>query len=215
MNTEQIKKHWENIYDSTPVEETGWYEEHPTPSLELIEQCGLSSTDRILDVGSGASTLIDALAENDYKNILAVDISEKALSTLKDRLSKKGTEDRVELIVDNVAAPSRLQSLSPVTLWHDRALLHFLQTEEEKNQYARTLRSLVKAGGYAVIAEFSPDGVDKCSGLDVKKYDASHLSDLLGSDFELKRKFNYQYTTPSGGERPYIYTLFRRKQATV
>lgn len=211
MDTEKAKDHWESIYESTAIEETGWYEEQPRPSLKLIEQCDLSSADRIIDVGSGASTLIDALAEKGYRDITAVDVSRKALDALQQRLESKGLTDRVTMIESDVTETAALGNLSPVKLWHDRALLHFLRSDAEREQYARTLRELLQPGGYAIIAEFSPEGVDRCSGLEVQKYDSTTLSELLGDEFTLIEQFDYLYETPSGGERPYIYTLWQRE----
>ncbi len=210
MDTSETKQHWESIYASTPVEQTGWYEEQPTPSLDLIDECNISKQDRIIDVGSGASTLIDQLAEQGYKNISAVDISEKALQNLRKRLQKKGLSDQVTLINKDITQSSALREHPPVSLWHDRALLHFLQEENARDRYAETVQNLVKSGGFAVIAEFSPEGVDKCSGLEVRKYDSSDLSELLGPNFILQKQFDHLYTTPSGGKRPYIYTLFQK-----
>ena len=103
-----------------------------------------------------------------------------------------------------------MKDLKNIALWHDRALLHFLLEEKERETYLSVLKKLVKKGGYVIIASFSLIGAKKCSGLNVMNYDQRMLSDYLGQDFDLIEHFDYIYYTPSGEERPYIYTLFKR-----
>ena len=205
------KEHWETVYKTREIDTLGWYEETPTPSINLVAKLGLSRHDAILDVGSGASTLIDHLADQGYENIFACDISETALEKLKDRLGEEKAS-RITWIVDDITCPTKLKSIGEVALWHDRAMLHFLREEEERNAYLATLKSVVKKGGHVIIAVFSTVGAKKCSGLDLKNYDEKLLADFLGDDFTLVEHFSHIYHMPSGDARPYVYTLFRRKQ---
>ncbi len=205
-----FEKHWNQIYSSQPVRELSWYESRPEPSLKLLDKCGLETEDPILDVGVGASTLIDCLIERGFRNLYAVDISEIALDQLKSRLGEEKA-GRVSWIVDDVTKPARLLQLSNFALWHDRALLHFLTKDEQRQTYKRTLANAVRPGGYVIIAAFSPQGAKQCSGLEVHNYDQNSLAEFMGKSFNLKEWFDYLFTMPSGDLRPYTYTLFQKQ----
>lgn len=204
------KSHWETVYNSKEITTLGWYEETPGPCIALVEKLGLDRRDAILDMGCGASTFIDYLADSGYENIIACDISEAALDKLKARIGNKKAA-RIQWIVDDITRPAALDSIGGITLWHDRAMLHFLRGESEKSMYLSTLKRVVKSGGYAIIAVFSATGARKCSGLDLQNYDEDMLKDFLGGDFDLMDSFSHTYHMPSGDPRPYIYTLFQRK----
>jgi len=204
-----MKDHWNRVYDSNETTRLGWYEAVPEKSLQLISQCDIQKDDPILDIGSGASTLIDALVEKGFRNIIAADLSEVALDKLKGRLGRKKAS-RVSWIVDDVTQSVHLSKLSDVALWHDRAVLHFLVEEKQRQAYRATLDKALRQGGYVIIAAFSLEGANKCSGLDVHNYDAEMLSHFLGEGYKLKASFDFTYRMPSGASRPYIYTLFER-----
>ena len=204
------KEHWNKVYSSNDMTSLGWYEDIPKPSLDLIAKCGLTKEAKILDVGSGATTLIDNLIQQGYKNIIALDISAIALDKLKSRLSKENSEF-IQWVVDDITNPQKLDFSLKVDLWHDRTVLHFLTDENRQAGYLSTLKKIVKKGGYVIIAVFSLEGAKKCSGLDVVNYDHKMISELLGNDFELLEYFNHLYINPSGGKRPYVCTLFRRE----
>ncbi|MEW6144078.1 MAG: class I SAM-dependent methyltransferase [Thermodesulfobacteriota bacterium] len=206
------KDHWDRVYAANEINRLGWYEAAPEPSISLISKCRIGKDDPILDVGAGASTLIDYLLDQGYSNITVLDISETALEKLKERLGEEKSR-RVRWIVDDITEPAQMAELRDVALWHDRALLHFLLGEKEREMYLTVLNRSVRIGGYVIIAAFSLTGARKCSGLDVMNYDQRILSDFLGKDYCLIEYFDYLYYTPSGQERPYIYTLFRRKQS--
>ncbi len=207
-----MEEHWDHIYASESVPTLGWYETRPEPCLRLLKMCGLGAEDPILDVGAGASTLVDCLIEKGFQNIYAVDISGIALDQIKLRLGAEKA-NRVSWIVDDITKPTRLGQLSGIALWHDRALLHFLTEEEDRQAYLRTLLKVVRPGGYIIIAVFSLQGAKQCSGLAVRNYDQNLLAEFLGKSFELKEWFDYLYTQPSGNLRPYIYSLFQRRYA--
>jgi ubiquinone/menaquinone biosynthesis C-methylase UbiE len=202
-------KHWNSIYTSREVFKLGWYEESPTPSLTLISKTNIKKEETILDVGAGATTLIDNLIQQGYKNIVAVDISEVALSRLKERLGEEKAS-LVKWIVDDITQPAYIDKLEDIALWHDRAVLHFLLEENQQQMYLNTLKNTVKRGGNVIIAAFSLKGAKKCSGLDIKNYDQNMLAKFLGKEFNLIEYFDYTYKMPSGELRPYIYTLFKK-----
>jgi EEF1A lysine methyltransferase 2 len=204
--------HWNHIYSSEPVSSLGWYEETPGPSIDLLEKCQLGVNDPILDVGAGASTFIDSLVQKGFQNLYALDISEVALSKLRSRVGEVKAR-RVKWIVEDITMPSELANLRNVALWHDRALLHFLTEEANRQIYKRIILNTVRPGGYAIIAAFSPQGAKRCSELDVRNYDQNDLAEFLGTGFVLKEWFDYLYTMPSGNLRPYVYTLFQRQSS--
>lgn len=204
-----MKDHWNKVYTSKEINKLGWYEETSEPSLKLISECRLDKDDLILDVGVGASTLIDSLIELGYSNIIAVDISENAIKKLRERLGEEKSR-LVKWIVDDITRPKHIQNLSNIALWHDRALFHFLLEEKQRQMYLATLKKVVKKGGHVILASFSLTGAKMCSGLNVMNYDQTMLSNFLGDDFELIEYFDYTYHMPSAEERPYIYTLFKR-----
>ena len=205
-----IKQHWDHVYQNSSVDQLGWYESTPEPSLNLIGRCNLHKDAAILNVGAGATTLVDELLELGYRNIVANDISNSALEKLQQRLgSEKSTW--VQWIVDDLSNPNALLSLKQVDLWHDRAVLHFLQDPREQLEYFKLLLKLVKQEGFVIIAAYHLDGAERCSGLPVFRYNAAMLQKNLGKEFIQKDAFDYSYSTPSGASRKYIYTLFQRK----
>ncbi len=204
-----LLKHWNKVYSSKNAAELGWYEDFPEQSLNLIKKCNLRIDDTIIDVGCGASLLIDNLIKEGYKSIIAVDLSENAINKLKQRLGKQKSAE-IQWIIDDVSNPKTIINLKNIDLWHDRAVLHFLVNEKDRQTYKNALNRLVKRNGYAIIAAFSLQGAKKCSGLDVYRFDKKILSDFLGDNFKLLMHFDYLYKMPSGDTRPYIYTLFKR-----
>ena len=205
-----MKEHWEGVYQNTASEKLGWFEARSEPSLQLIEQCNLPQDAAILNVGTGATTLVDELLNLGNSNLIANDISSQALEELQLRLGPEQSK-MVHWVVDDLTHPNELQTLKQVELWHDRAVLHFFNEPEEQDSYFNLLRKLVKHEGYVIIAAFNLDGAPKCSGLPVFRYDAAMLQAKLGNEFLLKEAFDYSCTTPSGDTREYVYTLFQRQ----
>lgn len=204
----KLALHWDNAYKKSPVEKLGWYEKVPEPSLRLIDKCRLSKEARVLNVGVGATSLVGELLTRGFKNVIANDISQEAVSQLKSVLGSESK--KVQWLIDDLTKPSMLKSLEKIDLWHDRAVLHFFTSREDQDSYFSLLKSLIKSKGFAVIAVFNLDGAQMCSGLPVYRYDKKMLSEKMGNDFELLESFDYTYTMPSGDTRKYIYTLFQK-----
>lgn len=209
-NPEKIKvqEHWNKVYEKSDPEKLGWYEKHARPSIQLIEKCDLPKKARILNVGAGATTLIDDLLNSGYKNLIATDISARGLQVLKDRLAEK--QIQVQWIIDDLTNPQKLKLIPAIDLWHDRAVLHFLLEEQEQKSYFDLVRKLVRSNGYVIIATFNLHGTEKCSGLKVHRYDAKMIADRMGPDFNLIQSFDYTYRMPTGNTRDYVYTLFQK-----
>jgi SAM-dependent methyltransferase len=211
MKKNDLEAHWETVYKKKQVEKLGWFEENPAPSLELIAKCNLNKDSSILNVGAGATRLVDVLLELGYTNIIANDLSGEALEKLKSRLGDPLSE-QVKWIVDDLTNPGELIALEPMDLWHDRAVLHFFTGNQDQDTYFDLLKQLVKPGGYAIIATFNLKGAPTCSGLPVFRYDQQMLQEKLGQKFVLQEAFDYTYINPSGDDRPYIYTLFKKAE---
>ena len=205
-----FKKHWNAAYQKSPVTNLGWYEENPTPSVELIESCNLPKEALIFNAGAGATTLISELLAKGYENIVVNDISSVALSELKSQLPAP-MNATVQFVVDDLTNPSELLKIKNVDLWHDRAVLHFFTEEKQQKAYFDLLKGALKPKGFVILAEFNLEGAKKCSGLDVFNYNEAMLQERLGTDFVLLKSFNYTYTQPSGNTREYVYTLFQKK----
>lgn len=204
--------HWDRIYNTRDVDQLGWHEPVPEPSLRLIQSCALDKSSVILNVGAGATTLVDELLRLGYKQIIANDISPVALEKLKQRLGKQ--QDKVKWVIDDLLHPSELTGIGPVDLWHDRAVLHFFTNPAEQEQYFGLLKKLVASPGFVILATFRTKGATTCSGLPVLGYDAPGLEMKLGSDFEILETFDHTYIMPSGDSRKYIYALFKRIRKT-
>ena len=200
--------HWNKVYTNAEIENLGWYENDPKESLELIEKCKLDKDAAIFISGAGATTLVDELLERKYTNIIANDIAETALISLKSRI---GRSEAVKFVIDDLTKPKKLQFLPKIDLWIDRAVLHFFLKEEDQKSYFDILKQLVKPDGFVIIAAFNLEGAKKCSGLDVYNYNADMIANRLGNEFNLLTTFDHTYVMPSGGERPYVYTLFQRR----
>ena len=203
-----FKKHWNSTYLKNQTENIGWYEEKSDQTLALIQETKLPKNATILNVGAGSSSLIDNLLEEGFSHIIANDLSNESLKPLKLKFDKN---NKVEFIVDDLLNPSKLNKLKNIDLWNDRAVLHFFLSKEEVTAYFNLLKMVLKPKGFVIIAVFAKNGADKCAGLPLKKYNVKMLENELGNDFELKKSFNYTFVNPFGGERPYIYTLFQRK----
>ena len=209
LKNKNYQFHWDEIYSNTEICRLGWYESAPVPSLQLVCSCRLPLDATILNVGAGASTLVDELLAAGFHNLIVNDISPLALEKLKQRLG--GERDKVRWLIDDLTQPIALQCIGPVDLWHDRAVLHFFNEKAEQEAYFNLLKKLVKSGGFVILATFHLNGATKCSGLPVHRYDQHMIAERLGSGFELLQAFNHTYTMPSGDKREYIYTLFERK----
>jgi SAM-dependent methyltransferase len=211
--TPSLKHHWNKKYADGPISQLGWYEPRSTPSVQLIEACAVPKHSPIVDAGSGASTLIANLLEIGYQNLIAIDISDVALAQARNHLNEKQAA-RVQWVVDDVTRPSALLQLHDIAVWHDRAVFHFLNDEQDRQTYRCLVQKALKPGGFLVIATFALGGAAQCSGLPVQKYSAASLCEFFGDGFKLVESFDYLYTMPSGDERAYVYARFQKTPAS-
>jgi len=203
------KQHWDNAYKKTELEKLGWYESRSEKTFDIINELPLSKDAKQLHVGVGSSTLVDELLEEGYTNIMANDLSIVSLNSLQDRLGSKS--DNIEFIQDDITQPKKLHLLKDISLWNDRAVLHFFTEKEDQKAYFNLLKSVVVSQGFVIIAVFAEHGAEKCCGLALQRYNVEMLKESLGEEFMLLQSFDHTFINPFGGERPYIYTLFQRK----
>jgi len=171
----------------------------------MIGAVAPAEDDEIVDVGGGASTLVDCLLERGFRRLTVLDISDAALDAARRRLGARAGE------VNWVVGDARdLHLPRPVGLWHDRAVFHFLTRESDQARYLSCLHENLRPGGHVILATFGQRGPEKCSGLPVERYDARKLSERLGADFELLQSVEKMHTTPSGATQQFTYCLFRR-----
>ena len=200
------KDHWEQVYSTKPTEKLGWYKLHLQTSLTWIKGLGLPLDAPIIDVGGGASTLVDDLLDAGYRSITVLDISAKAMSSAKARLGEKaGLVTWLDGDITSVDLP-----IHSYELWHDRATFHFLTMIEQQRKYRDNVLKTLRPGGHLIIGTFAPEAPPQCSGLPVQRYSAEQLADTLGGEFELKRHHLELHITPGGVEQMYLYCLFRR-----
>lgn len=205
MNDEARKTHWENVYDSKPFTDVSWYQQKPDTSLRLIHDSGISRDDAIIDVGGGASTLVDHLLDDGYTDMTVLDLSSVALVRSRERLGARA--DDVRWIVADV---THFETERRYALWHDRAVLHFLTNPIDREHYVSALRAALAPGGSLVLATFGPDGPRRCSGLEVRRYDVDTMQELLGPEFELEDHVLEEHRTPTGGMQQFLCTRWRR-----
>jgi len=206
MSDVSRQAHWENVYATRGEREVSWFEEQPALSLELIGAAGATPRSSVIDVGGGASRLVDALLADAFEAVTVLDISEPALSAAKRRLGSKAAQ--VTWVVADVTTWEPSQQYD---LWHDRAVLHFLTDASDRAAYVARLAEALRPGGHAIIGTFALDGPERCSGLPVVRYNAASLAALLGPDFDLVETRTHAHKTPMGGVQRFQFSLFRRR----
>jgi trans-aconitate methyltransferase len=205
MSDASRQAHWDNVYTTKGEREVSWFQENPAPSLELIAAKGLSVDAAIIDIGGGASRLVDDLLARKFRRITVLDLSGAALGAAKERLGERGAD--VKWVVADV---TKWDPTGTYDLWHDRAAFHFLTEAGDRVAYLSRLKMAIKPGGYVIIATFAPDGPERCSGLPVVRYDAESLSETLGDEFVLLKTQRHLHPTPWGSEQRFQFSLFRR-----
>ena len=198
------KKHWGDVYQEKSSSELSWYQKEPKLSLELIHSTNVASNDAIIDVGGGASVLVDYLGNECFTNLTVLDISENAIAIAKKRLGNSAKN--IDWIVSDITQFDVLQKFS---LWHDRALFHFLTDTSDREIYVKALKNAIRPEGYLIIATFAIGGPEKCSGLEIVQYDSEKMIAELGDNFKLLEERKEVHITPYNKEQKFIYFLFQ------
>jgi 2-polyprenyl-3-methyl-5-hydroxy-6-metoxy-1,4-benzoquinol methylase len=205
MDPNERKSHWENVYGTKGEQEVSWFQDIPTTSLDLLSADGVTLDSAVIDIGAGASRLVDALIARRHRNVTVLDVSGAALATAQARLGSQA--DTVRWIEADI---TQWNPTERYDVWHDRAVLHFLTSEAERDAYRRALLAAVRPGGLVVIGTFDLDGPEKCSGLTVQRYSGASLADMLGDGFERLDTRQEEHATPWGSTQRFQFSRFRR-----
>lgn len=198
-------EHWDAVYTGKSPTDVSWYQHAPAPSLRALAHAGAVPASSLVDVGGGASNLVDALLAQGWQDLTVLDIAAPALDTAKARLGHLA--DMVNWVAEDITewVPERT-----FDVWHDRAVFHFLTEQEQREAYQRALLQGTAKGSHVIIATFALDGPEKCSGLPVQRYDAAGLARQLGDRFELTDTWLEDHVTPWGAVQSFNWCLFRR-----
>jgi SAM-dependent methyltransferase len=197
--------HWERIYATRPAAEVSWYESEPTTSLRLIEARASGPSTAVIDVGGGASSLVDRLLADGFTDLAVLDISQRALDEVRERLGEQARH--VRFILDDVLTwePDRRYDV-----WHDRAVFHFLTESTARDRYVDLAGRAIRRDGALVLGTFADDGPTQCSGLPVCRYSPPHLAQAFSTNFTLVEHERDEHVTPGGVIQPFTWVVLRR-----
>jgi SAM-dependent methyltransferase len=199
------REHWENVYATKASDRVSWFRPHLDKSLAFLDAVKLDRNSGIIDVGGGASTLVDDLLDRGYKNITVLDLSETALNAVRTRLGERGSS--VHWVCADVTRAEL--PAAAFEFWHDRAVFHFLLDPRARARYVEAVRRTLKPGGHIVVATFGPHGPEKCSGLEVLHFSAKALHAEFGEDFTRLGDATELHVTPWGTEQEFVYCYCR------
>ncbi|MNJ33204.1 bifunctional 3-demethylubiquinone-9 3-methyltransferase/ 2-octaprenyl-6-hydroxy phenol methylase [compost metagenome] len=204
MATGSAEKHWERVYAERSATELSWFEPSPATSLKAIALTGLKAGARGVDVGGGASALVDRLVRDGFR-MTVLDIAAGGLAVARQRLGM--VAEQVDWVVADV---TQWRPTGQYDLWHDRAVFHFLAHEDDRHRYVETLAASLRSGGWIIMATFAPDGPERCSGLPVQRWSSVGLQAELGDRFALRADWTETHTTPSGAAQKFTWAVFQR-----
>jgi len=203
--TVDSKRHWENVYLTKSADAVSWYQPTARRSLELVRRVASDLTTPVIDVGGGASVLVDDLLHAGYSDLTILDLSAAALATARARLGNNSA--RVRWIEADVRTAQFSEARYGV--WHDRAVFHFLTDAHDRAAYVSQVKLAVRPGGYVLVSTFGPDGPERCSGLEVCRYSSDELHTEFGPGFVVVATDEEVHETPSGAHQAFIYCLCR------
>jgi ubiquinone/menaquinone biosynthesis C-methylase UbiE len=203
------KQHWEQVYSTKATDAVSWFQEHADQSLRLIHQTGLGKGAAIIDVGGGASILVDELVAEGYTDLTVLDLSSAALAVAKQRVAKQN--DAVHWMEGDITRAEF--SVHRFDIWHDRAVFHFLTDLADRQAYVERVMRAVRPGGHVIIATFAEDGPEKCSGLPVMRYKPESLHAEFGEAFLLVQHENEEHHTPFGTVQQFVYCYCRKSNS--
>ncbi|MFK5984986.1 MAG: class I SAM-dependent methyltransferase [Pseudomonadota bacterium] len=203
----ESNEHWENIYKTRDHKQVGWYQESPKISLELLSRIKATPAQSLIDVGCGASVLVDNLILQGYRYLTLLDISKHALATIRTRLGDKGN---IPLYLSkNITQKIEFNKLFDI--WHDRAVFHFLTDNKDRSVYMANLEHSLLASGHAIIGTFSLNGPNKCSGLDIVQYDKEKMQLELPRGLRIIDTTINKHIMPNGKQQEYMYFIISKK----
>ncbi len=199
------KNHWENIYNTKELKDVSWFQVRPETSLDFFKQFKVPTTAKIIDIGGGDSLLVDHLLDLGYQDISVLDISESAIERAKIRLGQKA--NNVKWIVADAAT---FVPTEQYDFWHDRAAFHFLTEENEISNYLETAQKSINPKGILVIGTFSEQGPKKCSGIEIKQYSETSMTDRLKIFFEKIKCITVDHITPFDTIQNFVFCSFKK-----
>lgn len=202
----ESKEHWEQVYSTKATDAVSWFQPHADHSLRLIRGTGAPLSAAIIDVGGGASTLVDDLLTDGYSKLTVLDLSAAALAAAKERLGAQGS--KVQWLEANITEAQL--PIAAYDIWHDRAVFHFLTSAEDRQAYVQAALRAVKPGGHVIVATFAENGPTQCSGLPIRRYSASELHAEFGEPFTLIQHEKEAHHTPFGTVQQFVYCYCRR-----
>lgn len=203
MSDTERQAHWQNVYTSKGETEVSWFQERPETSLEFIAAAQARPDSAIIDIGGGASRLVDALLDSGYSNLTVLDLSEAALAASRERIGARAAS--VKWVAADVTT---WRPTEQYDLWHDRAAFHFLNDENDRRAYVSCLKAALRVGGQAIIGTFALNGPERCSGLPVTRYDATSLAAVLGPRFRLLASRVEEHRTPWDASQIFQFSRF-------
>jgi trans-aconitate methyltransferase len=206
MTSRTRQTHWHQAYATKGEAGVSWFEAYPETSLGILADIGATPASALIDIGGGASRLVDALVSVPWASLAVLDVSSTALDIARARLGTAG--GRVEWIVADI---TEWEPTRQYDIWHDRAVFHFLTEPADRAAYRERMRRALRPGGHAVMATFAPDGPERCSGLPVVRYDADALAAEIGAPFMLVGQRRHVHVTPSGAAQPFQLAILRRE----
>jgi ubiquinone/menaquinone biosynthesis C-methylase UbiE len=200
------KQHWEQVYTAKSSDNVSWFQEHADQSLALIHDTGLGKDTAIIDVGGGASRLVDDLSAEGYIDLTVLDLSSTALEVAKQRL--RNHTNSINWMVGDITKVELPENRFDI--WHDRAVFHFLTTPADRQAYVERVMRSVRPNGHVIIATFAENGPEKCSGLPVMRYKPESLHAEFGDEFTLLKHEKEAHHTPFGTVQQFIYCYCRK-----
>lgn len=200
--------HWDSVYTTKSPSDRSWTEVVPEESLHFIERAAVDVDEAIIDIGGGASLLVDSLVESGYRDVTVLDIAETALTETRERMAEKQSSSDVSFVRADI---TQWKPKKTYALWHDRAVFHFLTDKNDQATYVALASASVKPGGHVLLATFAPHGPESCSGLPVQRWSVDELAKLFSNSFTLVESTTATHVTPWGGEQPFTWVLLRRK----
>jgi SAM-dependent methyltransferase len=201
------KNHWENIYETKKLKDVSWFQPTPETSLDFFKQLNISTTAKVIDIGGGDSFLVDHLLDLGYQDISVLDISAAAINRAKKRLGNRSK--KVKWIV---ADAGTFKPTEKYDFWHDRAAFHFFTDEQEISNYLEIARQNINPTGFLVIGTFSEQGPKKCSGIEIKQYSETTMTDRLKNFFEKIKCITVDHKTPFDVIQNFVFCSFRKLQ---
>ena len=205
MEKFDYKEHWESIYTKKELKDVSWHQPIPETSLTILKNFNLPKTAKIIDVGGGDSFFVDHLIDMNYLDITVLDISEASIERAKLRLG-----DRSKHIKWIIANSSNFKPPEAYDFWHDRAAFHFLIKENEISNYLETAHKYINQSGILVLGTFSKQGPKKCSGIDIKQYSESTMTEKLKLYFKKIACLNVEHKTPFNTIQNFIFCTFKK-----